>query len=240
MGFIDMHSHILPDIDDGSENIEQTINMLKIAYEEGIRAVVATSHYYQGRFEEPATVLRERLTDVRNSIANTLPEMNLYLGSEIYYSHESIQLLKQGTIPTIADTRYILVEFSPLAEYLYLKRGLQTFILEGYSPILAHVERYENVIKNIDRVLELIDMGVYMQVNAMSITGEMGRGYQESTKRLLKNLCVHIVATDAHSIRIRAPRMKKCYEMVSKKYGKVYANELFMDNQLRILKNQYI
>lgn len=235
-----MHSHILPEIDDGSKSMEETISMLKIAYEEGIRAVVATSHYYQGRFEEPATVLGERLTSVRECIADTLPEMELYLGSEIYYSHESIHLLKQGIIPTIADSRYILVEFSPLAEYRYLKGGLQELILEGYSPILAHVERYENVIKNIDRVLELIDMGVYIQVNSMSITGEMGRGYQEITKRLLKNLCVHIVATDAHSIKTRAPRMKKCFEIVSKKYGKIYANEIFADNQIKILKNQYI
>ena len=240
MGFIDMHSHILPEIDDGSRDMEQTINMLKIAYEEGIRTMVATSHYYQGRYEEPAEVLREKLKNVKDNIADTLPEMELLLGCEIYYSHQSTNLLKKGIIPTIADSRYILVEFSPLAEYRYLKNGLQELILEGYSPILAHVERYENVAKNMDRVMELIDMGVYIQVNSMSITGEMGRTYQEMTKRLLKNLCVHIVATDAHNIRSRSPRMKKCFDIVCKKYGKVYANELFIDNQLKIIKNQYI
>lgn len=240
MGFIDMHSHILPDVDDGSRDMEQTINMLKIAYEEGIRTIVATSHYYPGRFEEPAVMLRERLQSVQESIADTLPDLKLLLGSEIYYSHQSINLLKKGIIPTIADTRYILVEFSPLAEYRYLKGGLQNLVLEGYAPILAHVERYENVVKNLDRVMELIDMGAYIQVNSMSITGEMGRTYQEITKKLLKNLCVHIVATDAHSINNRPPRMKKSYEIVCKKYGKVYANELFFDNQLKILKNLYI
>lgn len=240
MGFIDMHSHILPDIDDGARSMEQTISMLKIAYEEGIRTMVATSHYYPGRYEEPAEVLRSRLREVQNITADILPDMELSLGCEIYYSHESIRLLKEGIIPTIGDTGYVLVEFSPLAEFRYLKSGLQDFILEGYTPIIAHVERYENVVKDMNRVLELIDMGVVIQVNAMSITGEMGRTYQGITKKLLKNQYVHIVATDTHSERSRAPRMKKCYELVSKKYGKEYAGELFMDNQLKILSDQYL
>lgn len=240
MGFIDMHSHILPQVDDGSRNMEQTISMLKIAYEEGIRTIVATSHYYPGRFEEPAKVLIERLKEVKECIADTLPDMELFLGSEIYYSHDSIRLLKEGVIPAIADTGYILVEFSPFAEYRYLKSGVQDFILEGYIPILAHAERYKNVVKDLDRVMELIDTGVCIQVNAMSITGEMGRNYQRIAKKLLKNQCVHIIATDAHSERSRAPRMKKCYEYAAKKYGIDYAEELFLYNQKKILKNQYL
>lgn len=240
MEFIDLHSHILPEIDDGSSSMIQTINMLKIAYEEGIRVVVTTPHYYPGRFEEPADVLRSRLIQVKENIADILPDMELLLGCEIYYTHESIGLLKTGVIPTIADTRYILVEFSPLAEYQYLKNGLRDFILEGYLPILAHVERYENVVKDIERVMELIEIGVCIQVNAMSVTGDMGRIYQNITKKLLKYQSIHIIATDAHSEISRAPRLNKCYRMVSNKWGKDYANEMFVYNQLKILKNKYL
>lgn len=240
MEFIDLHSHILPEVDDGSDSMEQTVNMLKIAYEEGIRVMVATSHYYPGRFEEPISVLNNKLIQIQDRIADLLPDLELLLGCEIYYNHESIGLLKEGVIPTIADTRYILVEFSPLTEYRYLKNGLSDFILEGYIPILAHVERYENVVKDMGRVMELIDIGVCIQVNAMSITGEMGKGYQAITKKLLKYQYVHIIATDAHSERTRAPRLHKCYRLVCTKYGRDYANDMFLHNQLKILKNHYL
>ncbi|MFV0343655.1 MAG: CpsB/CapC family capsule biosynthesis tyrosine phosphatase [Anaerocolumna sp.] len=240
MGFIDMHSHILPGIDDGARSMEQTILMLKLAYEEGIRTMVATSHYYPDRFHEPAEVLRSKLEEVNEAMKDILPDLNLVLGCEIYYSHENIRLIKEGIIPTMGGTNYILVEFSPLAEYRYLKSGLSDFILEGYIPILAHVERYNNVVKDMSRVKELMDMGVCIQVNAMSVTGETGKTYQSITKKLLKNEYVHIIATDAHSDRTRAPRMKKCYELVSKKYSREYANELFGYNQTKILNNQYL
>lgn len=240
MKFIDMHSHVLPKVDDGSTSMDQTKKMLKIAYEEGIVIVVATSHYFQGRFDEPTKVLQSILKQVQESIVDTIPDIQILLGCEIYYNHESISLLKEGVIPTIADTRYVLVEFSPVAEYQYLKNGLQDFILEGYKPILAHVERYVNVVKDINRVVEIVNMGVCIQVNAMSITGDMGRNYQHIARNLLKNGCVHLIATDAHSDRSRAPRLRKCYNIISKKYGRNYADDLFTNNQLIILKDGYL
>lgn len=240
MEFIDMHNHILPNIDDGSSSMEETIHMLRIAYDEGIRTIVTTSHFYPGRFEVPLERLKERFKEVKECAADVLPKVDLLLGCEIFYSHDSIRLVKEKVIPVMADTRYVLVEFSPLADYRYIKTGLQSFILEGYSPILAHVERYENVVNHIDKVVELIEMGVCIQVNAMSITGEMGRAYQSISKKLLKNHCVHIIATDAHGEKFRVPRLKKCYNLVLKKYGKEYADELFMNNQQKILMNQYV
>jgi protein-tyrosine phosphatase len=239
-GFIDIHSHILPEIDDGSKSMEQTIKMVKLAYEEGIRTMVATPHYHEDSYWKPISLLEDCLERVKEAVKDIVPDMKILLGSEIYYSHESIRLLRENKIPTLSGTRYILVEYSIMADYKYIKNGLQDFILAGYIPIIAHIERYEDVTKDLERIMEFIDMGVYIQANATSITGEIGRRYQIITKKLLKNNYIHLIATDAHSECIRAPRMKKCYNHIIKKYGNAYAEELFMGNQRKLLSDQYI
>ncbi len=237
-GFIDIHSHILPELDDGSESMEQTIRMVKLAFEEGTRTIVATPHYCCGRYEPSPEILQDSLQKVQEAIKDKVPDMNLMLGSEIYYSQESIRLLRNNRILTLAGTGYVLLEFSPLAEFRYIKNGLQEFIMEGYNPILAHVERYWNVIKDLEQVQDFIEMGVGIQVNAMSVTGEMGKGCQAAVKKLLKNQSVHLIATDAHNLAIRAPRLRKCYGCIVKKYGNSYGEELFYGNQKKILANQ--
>ncbi|MGB8452071.1 MAG: CpsB/CapC family capsule biosynthesis tyrosine phosphatase [Anaerocolumna sp.] len=239
-GFIDIHSHILPEIDDGSKSMEQTIHMVKLAYEEGIRTMVATPHFHEGSYEHPPSILEYKLQKVKEAVKDIVPEMNILLGSEIYYSHEIVRLLRRNRMPAIAGTKYILVEFSTMADYRYIKNGLQEFVMEGYLPVIAHVERYVDVTKDLGRVMELIDMGVCIQVNADSITGETGRYYHGIAKKLLKYQYIHIIATDTHSDGARAPRIRKCFDYVVKKYGDEYAKELLIDNQRKILSDQYI
>lgn len=239
-GFIDIHSHLLPGVDDGSESMEQTIRILKLAYEEGIRAIIATPHWKDGRNMHSIKELEERLTKVKEEVREILPDFSLYLGSEIYYSHESMKYLQEHRTPTLAGTKYVLVEFSPISDYRYIKNALQEIIMEGYYPVIAHIERYEALGKKLDLVEEVIEMGAYCQINAMSILGESGRVYQNITKKLLKNNLVHMIATDAHSDKGRAPRLKKCYSYVAKKYGIEYAMELMVENQVKLLENQVI
>lgn len=247
-GYIDIHSHILPAIDDGAENMEQTIRMIKIAYQEGIRTIIATPHYYQGRSMTSKQSMVDSLNQVKAFILASKEEetkenlltMKLELGCEIYYSHDCVNLLKEGQIPTLAGSRYVLVEFSPLVEGRYMKNALQEFLLEGYQPIIAHIERYQNVAKDMDKIEEFIEMGAYVQVNAMSITGEAGRSYQKATKKLLKQHWVHMIGTDAHSDGGRAPMIQKCAGYIKMKYGEEYAQELLIDNPKKILNNECI
>lgn len=239
-GFIDIHSHLLPGVDDGSVSMEQTMDMLKIAYSEGIRTMIATPHYQEGRYMHAVSYLEQKLSEVRASAEDMGIQVELLLGSEIYYSHGCVEHLKAKDIPTMAGTQCVLVEFSPMADSRYMINGLQEILLEGYNPILAHIERYDALRGEIDLVDKIIEMGVYVQVNAMSITGETGRTYQSATKKLLKNSMVHLVATDAHSDRTRSPKIKKCYEFLRKKYGEMAALELTRDNQQKLLSGQYI
>lgn len=239
-GFIDIHSHILPRLDDGAQSMEQTISMLKLAELEGIRSIIATPHYQEGRMMSSIDKMEERIEQVRAELHKANCSIRLELGCEIYYSHDSVKLLLDKLIPTMAKSRYILVEFSPLAELRYIKSGLQELIFEGYMPILAHAERYQNLTKNISQIEDLIDLGAYIQVNAMSITGEMGYRVKKLTRKMLKEGLIHFIATDTHNDTKRPPKIKKCANIITRKYGASYTQELLIDNPRRILENETI
>lgn len=238
--YIDIHSHILPGIDDGSQNAEQTLAMLRIAYSEGIRTIIATPHYRIGWCTPILSELEEGINETKKVMETKLPGMTLFLGSEIYYSHKCMDQLKLKNISTLAGSRYILVEFSSAAEYRYIKNAVQELLVNGFRPILAHIERYADLTRNIRQVEEVIKMGAYIQVNARSITGENGYSYKRLSKRLLKYKLVHFVATDSHNDRMKSPRLKRCALYLSKKYGEEYAKELLVENQKKVIANQYI
>ncbi|MBB5195144.1 CpsB/CapC family capsule biosynthesis tyrosine phosphatase [Anaerocolumna cellulosilytica] len=237
-GFIDLHCHILPEVDDGAKDLQQAINMLKLAYKEGIRAIAVTPHYKETVFENPTIRLIEKLNQIKVA-AKEFEGLTLTLGCEIYYSHESVHMLLDGVIPTIADSRYILVEFSPYAEYKYIKNGLQDMILNGYRPILAHAERYDNLCE-LEKIRNLTDMGVYLQINTGGVLGEFGREEKRRCKKLLRYRLVHVAATDAHDDTERAPAIKKCFQFIKKKYGTEYAEALFIYNPKKVLAGKYL
>jgi len=237
-GFIDLHCHILHGVDDGAKDLQQALNMLKLAYKEGIREIVVTPHYRKTVFENSVKLLQERLGQLKEE-AKELQGLTLTLGCEIYYSHESIPLLLKGEIPTIAGSRYILVEFSPFAEYKDIKNGLQNMILNGYRPILAHAERYDNLCE-LEKIRNLTDMGVYLQINAGGILGEFGQEEKRRCKKLLRYQLVHVAATDAHGDSERTPAIKKCFRFIERKYGVEYAKALFIYNPEKILAGKYL
>lgn len=238
--YIDIHSHILPQVDDGSKSLEQTIKMLNIAYSEGVGAIIATPHYHEGRYEKKVAELEDTLNYIRESIEDMMPGLELYLGSEIYYSQECISMLENGHIPTLAGSKYILVEFSPGVEYSYMKNNMQKCLFGGYLPILAHVQRYKCLKENIDLVEELIDTGIYIQLNAKSILGQEGRKIKKFSRKLLKNNLIHIIATDTHNELGRSPSIKQCVKYLKKKYGSSHANKWLIENPKKILSNEYI
>lgn len=238
--YIDIHSHILPNLDDGSNSIEQTINMLKVAYKEGIRTIIITPHYHEGRAINSLANIEDTLNLVKIKAADLNQKIDIKVGCEIYYSHSTVELLRKKQLPTMAGSRYVLIEFSHLAEYQFIKNAVQSLMLEGYSPILAHIERYGSILKDIDRVEELVEMGAYIQVNAMSVIGDSGMAVHGFVKKLLKHNLVHFIATDCHNDKSRAPKLAKSVGYIAKKYGEDYAIQLVHDNPLKILQNEYI
>ena len=240
MNYIDMHNHSLPMVDDGSRSNEQSLNMLELAYKEGFRTIVVTPHYQEGIYTHSIEFIKDRLAQLTESLYEKNIDMKLLLGCEIFNSHGIIDLLHKGSLPTMANTRYVLIEFMPSADYRYIKDSLYLLQLEGYIPILAHVSRYSELRKDLDKVKELVDMGILLQVNAMSIDGSSGRSISKFTHKLLRNRYVHLVATDCHGDRTRPPNISKAVNIIRRRWGEAYKDKLLRENPKLILANQYI
>lgn len=229
--YTDIHSHILPGVDDGSQSLEESILMLEIAEKENIHKIILTPHQKPDRKCVSVEGIHKRLQQLQEELKQRQSNIMLYPGSEIMFSHDAVERLLNGSICTLAGSHYVLVEFMPDENWPYIRDGLYGLICSGYWPIVAHVERYMNVVKNLDRVQELIDMGCYIQINSGSLTGDWGFETKRICMKLVKNNLVHFIGTDAHKgTGTRVPKMMKCAAILKKKAGDHYAEELLREN----------
>lgn len=230
-GIIDIHSHILPGLDDGAKDWNMSCEMLDIAWKQGIRKIIATPHYMPGDRNPDVSVIKEAAEKLQNYANRKSYDMQIYTGNEIYYHDEVPELLEAGKILTMANSSYVLVEFSPMEDYRYIRNNMARLQSEGYSPIIAHVERYANIVKKgTERIQELKEMGVMIQVNASTLEGKMGLKMQLMAMSLLKKQLIHLIGTDAHSSGGRAPKLEKCRNIIEKKCSEKYANKLLYRN----------
>lgn len=239
MVLVDIHNHCLPGVDDGAKDMDETLQMLRIAAEEGIEHMIVTPHYKRGRFTVSSKEIESLIDTVQKELKLQNIPIQLYPGNEHFYGSITVPSLNEGTANTMAGSNYVLVEYYPNTDYHTIKNTLNDLILEGYYPILAHVERYE-MINKVSLVEELIEMGVYIQVNASSVTGSLGRKTKSFIKKLMKADCVHFVGTDAHGQEKRAPILKECSNYITKKFGSDYSMDLLYYNPMMIIKNEII
>ena len=230
---VDMHCHILPGIDDGSQSMKSTIKMLRIAAECGITHMVATPHFKKGHHNASPETIR-RLTEEVQSVADEkgIP-IKFFPGNEIMFFGDLEEAFDAGKIQTMNNTQYLLVEFYPDEEYSGIRRGMETVQSLGLHPVLAHVERFLVLRKDIARVEELKDMGVLIQTNASSVAGGQGFVTKLYLKKLLKNELIDLIGTDAHHYESRTPEMGKCVEYLYKKYDEEYVDEILYKNAFK-------
>ncbi len=234
--YTDIHSHIMPGVDDGAKSMEQSIKMLQVAEKNNIGKIILTPHNTPRSKNPSPELLKERLEQLREKAKENALDIELFLGTEIRYHDGVPDMLDEGKICTMADTDYVLVEFSPTDGYDYIYRGLSRIHDHGYTPILAHVERYESIVKkNTVRAEELSRRGILLQLNSDSIMGEHGRGPQKFCKQLLKNHLADFVATDAHREVGRAPYMSECAQYLYRKYDRSYADAILFGNAEKLI-----
>lgn len=234
--FIDLHCHILPGVDDGPSEQEEMRQMLKIAYDEGIRYMIATPHHHPYRGHEAPEILRKQLAAVRREAHAIDESFHIYLGMEVYFGQDIPEKLADGRVLTMNGRSVVLLEFSPEDSFHYILQGIQQIQMTGNEVILAHAERYRCLIDEPERVEYLCGMGVHIQVNASTIAGKSGYRAKKFVKQLLAQNLVFAVGTDAHSAGSRAPKMKKAAHYVKKKYGKDYMRRIFFGNAAELLK----
>ena len=236
----DIHIHILPGVDDGARNLESSERMLEIAYADGIRKMICTPHFHGGHMESTTDSNKQALNSLKTLVEEKHPDMKLYLGNEIYYFESMDEWLQEGRLLTMADSRYVLVEFSPRVTLRELDNAVRHLTLAGYIPILAHINRYEQLIGNINHVYDLIDNGAYIQINTEALKGDMGFKVKQFSKKLIKKNSVHFIASDAHSSRSRKPELAEVAAYIEKKYGEEVAYRIFDENPQKIIDNEII
>ena len=232
---VDMHCHVLPAVDDGSQNMEQTIEMLRIASEEGISAMIVTPHYKDGRHNASVQTILSRIAQVQEEVVRQGIFVDLYPGNEIFYFHGVEDMLDKGHILTLNNTDRVLIEFSPSSDYTYIRNALDGIRASGYVPIIAHIERYECMLRDMTRVKELKNMDIEVQVNVSSAAGKLGSRVQKYIYEMLKGRYVDYMGTDAHDTENRIPEFQECYRKLEKKFDSDYINALFYENALAIL-----
>lgn len=240
LGFTDIHCHIIPSVDDGAQNMEQSQEMIRLAYAGDTRRIIATPHYGTSRAKADGDIIILHFQELQRWIKENYPEMELYLGQELTYQYGLEKQIRCGKAFTMAGGHYALVEFQPEDDYSRIRQGLQAVQMEGYWPILAHAERCRRLAENIDYVEELVRMGIYIQINAKSVTGGSGWRRKSCTHKLLKERLVHFVASDGHNTKNRPPVLFKAVNHIAKKYGKDYALQLSVVNPGKIISDTFI
>ena len=157
---IDIHSHIVFDVDDGPKTREDTHALLEESYRQGVRTIISTSHRRKGMFETPEEKIAENFQEVKKIAAQVAPDLKIYYGAEIYFTNDVLKKLEEKIIPSLAETRFALIEFSMGTPYKEIHTALDRLLHLGITPVVAHIERYKCLEKNEERVQEMIDMGL--------------------------------------------------------------------------------
>lgn len=241
---IDLHSHIIFDVDDGPEDLQEAYDLVVESYKQGVRQLVATSHRRRGMFETPEDKNWENYQILKAVVERDYPNMQLYYGAEIYYTADVLEKLAKETIPTINDSRLALIEFSKNTSWKSIKEGLKKVLMLGIVPLVAHIERYDALAFDGERVQELIDMGCYTQVNSSHVLKvkmfDKDKEFKRRVAYFLDYDLVHVVSSDMHNLDQRPPFMKEARRFVRENYGLERADLLFNDHAESLLTKNYI
>lgn len=240
-GLVDIHTHVLPFLDDGAQSYEDSIRMLEKMIENGVDTVVATPHLSLEKDNvDELIVIRDGVSEVLSRIIedNKMP-IKILNGFEVMFS-EALTDTDLSKL-TIEGTDYILIELSTRKNTPSLEAVIIDIITMGYIPILAHVERYQYLIEGSDRLVKLINKGLITQVNVKSIDNDS----YPYVNMMIKNNLVHLIASDAHNLEDRAPNLKlsKAVEQFIDNQRSVVENELlevYKPKQVRKIFNKYI
>lgn len=190
---IDIHAHIVYQVDDGSRDIEETKCMLKKAEKAGFTDIICTPHYKINRYEEEASDINKKINDIQKET-----NINLYTGNEIYANQDMINYLLEGKAQPLANSNYVLFELPMTQKIKNLDGIVYSLLEEGYIPIIAHPERYTYVQKDPNFLYKYILQGVLFQSNYGSIIGQYGQNSKKTLIKLLKADMIHFLGADAH------------------------------------------
>ena len=237
---IDFHSHIIPNIDDGSRSIEETFNLIKEAKEAGFEGIILTSHYIENYYETDTPERDVWVKAINDSLKEKGIEIDLYLANEIYMTDNMMNLLIQGKASTINNTSYVLFEMPMNVEPMNLYDVIYSLQENKIVPVLAHPERYSFVQKDPELIIDLIEKGVLMQANYGSILGQYGKKAEIIVRKFFESDMIHFLGSDVHRQNTIYKRIPQALAEIENIVGKDKLKELTTINPQLVLNNKRI
>lgn len=226
---VDMHSHFLPGIDDGAQNLEESLALLKTFEDRGYQKIITTPHIIQDLYQNTPETILPVLEVVKKALKDSGSTLQIHAAAEYFIDDQFIQWLENDIPLLTLKDNYVLVETGFLNEPVYLREVLFKMRLKGYKPILAHPERYLYLQTKPEKLEELFDSGVCLQINTMSMAGYYGKPAQDFAKMMIEKGFVHFLGSDCHRMRHLEP-LQAAYK--SKLYAKLREQTLLNDTLL--------
>jgi protein-tyrosine phosphatase len=250
---IDLHNHILFGIDDGPNAIEESIQMCRIGYQDGIRTIVATPHILPGIYQNNRSTILSKVQELRTALVHSElpacpvgrrtpnPELSLRIlpGADVHFSSDILHRYEEGEIVTVNDQgRYLMVEFAFQGVPYQAEEVLFKLLTKGITPIISHPERNMEIGERPKRYYEMIRIGCLGQVTAMSLTGDFGTGVRRIAEKLLSKRLIHVISSDAHSAYGRPPILSAAVKAAEKIVGKEEAMRMVTEYPQAILEGR--
>lgn len=234
---IDLHSHILPGIDDGAPDMETSVAMARMAVADGTQVIACTPHIRPPIYNNVPEDIRDRVAQLAQVLRDQEIDLKLVTGADVHIAPDLAGALARDEVAALGKTRYFLFEPPSSIMPKGLVQICGQIMRAGYKPILTHPERFSWIDHNYDVFCQLHDSGVVVQLTAASVTGRFGRRPQYWSQRMLEEGRAQLIASDAHSIEGRPPGLSEARNVIASNLGDETAMRLVWDNPLMILKD---
>ncbi|MFD2044551.1 tyrosine-protein phosphatase [Ornithinibacillus salinisoli] len=236
---IDIHSHILPGIDDGAQTFTDSLAMAQSAVKQGIHTIIATPHHQNGSFTNEKEDIHTLVLELNDELQNESIPLNVLVGQETRINGDMIEELQNGKIATLNNTKYVFVEFPSGQVPRYAKQMLFDIQVAGYTPIIVHPERNQQIIEHPSILYDFVHNGALTQLTAASLIGNFGKNIKKFSHQLVDANLTHFLASDAHNTTTRGFVMQEAYQELRKDHGNE-AFYMFMENSQLIIDGENV
>lgn len=225
---IDIHCHILPGIDDGAKDLNDSLRMAKQAYSEGVHTIIATPHL-NNQYDNRKSLIEAKVKELNNVLQEEKIDVNILVGQEPRIYGEIINDFDKNEIQTLNNSQYIFIEFPSSQVPRYTEQLLYDLQVKGLAPIIVHPERNSELMERPEKLYQLVEKGALTQVTASSLCGYFGKKIKTFSEQLIESNLTHFIASDAHNVVNRSFKMREAFDLIDSKYGMDYVY-LFKEN----------
>jgi protein-tyrosine phosphatase len=236
---IDIHSHILPGLDDGAKDIEQSLTLCRIAVQDGVKTMVATPHMVDGNHTYNPETVSLRFAELTSFLNRAKINLEILPGAEVHINPNLLDLIAQRKVLTLNDTgRYLLLELPFRIIPPHTKELIFNLRLKGITPVIAHPERISEVQQDPNKLYDLISVGALSQITAYSLLGKFGSTAKKCAIQLIEHNLTHIIASDTHSPDLRPPGLTEAVKVASKLVGKDVALRMVTTTPKKVIMGE--